>query len=142
VRSLWPLLLVSATLTLLPGCGESSDGGRDAQPGSAPPGQVDVEGSDVPEEQLASIDEEGPVVEKRTVRRLAFLLDRLEQRCEGRRSRLADFTVNTQQQLDKQKGVERSNREILEDVVEASTAEATGRCIDLFTLYLATTGEP
>lgn len=135
----WGLTL---TLLVVPGgCGgEPGSGG--ASSSNAPPGKLDVTDSEVSEEQLASLDEKSPIVERRTVRRFGFLLDRLQRQCKGRRAQLADFTVTTQQRLDETKGVKQSLREILEAVTRAAPAAPGQRCRDLFVLYFATAGEP
>ncbi len=112
-------------------------GAEPVDPPDAPSGQVDVDGSKVPEELLASIDEESSVVETRRVRRLAHLLDRIEPACGGKRSRIADYAVNSQQILDEENGIEVSTQDILEEVAEAAEAGSTG-CQDLFLLYVAT----
>jgi hypothetical protein len=89
-----------------------------------------------PEEDLAAI-ELGyrPDADNSTLRRLTYLLDRMEEECPANtRRQLADYTANTILQL-KDVGVTAEPIEVLSDVRESSTLQAVDNCLDLFALY-------
>ena len=63
------------------------------------------------------------------------MLTAMQQDCPGNtRRQLADFTANTLVQLE-DAGVDASPSEILADVRQSSSLEATNNCLDLFALY-------
>lgn len=132
------LALLAATIA---GCGDAASGGSGGS--LTPPGQIDVEGTSVPEKMLASIDEESPFVERRLVRRFRFLLDRIEESCRDGRMRLADYATNAMTILDEEKGVSVSTQDVLEAVadVAATTEDGSTTCRDTFAAYIAVTGE-